>query len=253
MSLFTGLDSLFPVDAQRLITAEGFTIKQTRKCVKSFGPNVMVYGFICCTRLPTPNPVKALFQGVMFGQLNCDIVLKKFPRPLLMQPLCGSFEAEVEQFIVAYYTNFVYSQQKINTFYDKESSTIWRQSLNSRAAASFWENRHLVVPEIREGSKVTVVDYNFSVGAEQITVVVYGKIEFEDQSEPFVQCFGLAHKSDRIFIISDSLRLGVGAVQPPEDVVLVPAPKNAKRNEGHGARRKAEKDNRYSWTAPGSD
>lgn len=200
-----------------------------------------------------PNSVEALFLWDLFGQLNCDTVLKKFHRPLLMQPLCGSFEAEVEQFIVAYYTNFVYSQQKITTFYDKESSTIWRQSLNSRAAASFWENRHLVVPEIREGSKVTVVDYSFSVGAEQLTVIVYGKIEFEGQSEPFVQCFGLAHKCDRVFIISDSLRLGVGSVQPSEDVVLVPAPKSSKRNEGHGTRRKAEKDSRYSWTAPGSD
>ena len=148
-----------------------------------------------------------------------------------MEQPVADIEAEAAQFIVLYYQNFVYSPEELPKLYCQETATIWRESLKSAMAVKVAEAHAILVPPMEKGSTVTVINYSVNPNEFGYAISVLGKIEFDTASRVFVQDFVIAHKYDRIFIVSDSLRLDIlGAAQAPADVTYCkPRRKPAKR------------------------
>ena len=163
-----------------------------------------------------------------------------------MQPLVGAtLEAEAQEFVVAYYTAVVSKRREVRKFYDLEAGTVWRESLGSNVAVKFTEAQRILVPEIREGSKVTITNYNISPGEDSYNLVVSGAIEFEGSVTSFVQSFVIAHKYHRIFIVSDSLVTGPGTA-PSGDVVRVELPRQQSGGRHQWTKKKNDP---FNWTS----
>ena len=161
------------------------------------------------------------------------------------KPLVGAtLEAEAQEFIVAYYTAVVSKNRQVRKFYDLETGTIWRESLGSNVAVKLTEAQRILVPEIRDGSKVTITNYNVLPGEASYNLVVSGTIEFEGNVTSFVQSFVIAHKYDRIFIVSDSLVTGPGTA-PSGEVVRV----DLRRPQSGGRQWTKKRNDQFNWTS----
>lgn len=161
-----------------------------------------------------------------------------------MEQPVADVEAEAAQFIVLYYQNFVYSPEELPKLYCQETATIWRESLKSAMAVKVEEAHDILVPPMEKGSTVTVINYSVNPNEFGYAISVLGKIEFDTTSRVFVQDFVIAHKYDRIFIVSDSLRLDIlGAAQAPADVTYCkPRRKPAKRTPSDQAPKRTPSD-----------
>ena len=151
-----------------------------------------------------------------------------------------NIETEAAQFIVLYYTNLAYFPDELPKLYDQETAMVWRESLDSKMAVKFEDARSVLVPEIEKGSKVTVVNYSIIPNDFCYSVNVLGKIEFGESSRVFVQDFVIAHKYERIFIISDTLRLKLGDVEATDVAYREPRRKPKGKGGQQGERQQNE-------------
>ena len=107
-------------------------------------------------------------------------------------------------FIVAYYSIVIGEIDNLNKFYDVDAS-IWRNDLNSKVGVSLKKAKINLFPTIELGTDFSILSYSILPLKTGFSVSVIGQLKFEQSTRTFSQFFTLAKKSDRYFIVSDSL------------------------------------------------
>jgi hypothetical protein len=145
------------------------------------------------------------------------------------------------EFVMAYYTHLAYQPSDLPKFYDQDNARVWRSSLPSNIGVPFSTLGPQFIPDIPEGSSVTVLNYNVLPLETGLAVVVHGSLVCESFAKLFDQFFTLEQVADRFFITGDSLTL----IEAPRDsdllkgdgdYVSVPSRKNGGRGKGGGRR-----------------
>lgn len=142
---------------------------------------------------------------------------------LLMKSFSSTHELAAN-FVVAYYTSFVYKKDDIAKFYD-ENAVINRPSFSSPKPLS--QARLELAVSFQDGSVLNVSSYNATASEETILLNVTGYLNFNEIKRPFIQNFVLQEKYGRIFIIIDSYQyFEVNTVFAEADHnYVVPSPK----------------------------
>lgn len=111
-----------------------------------------------------------------------------------------------EQFVQAYYTTLIQNRNDLTKFYDKEAM-IWRDSFGNGEGKNFESAKPDLFVKISHGCDVSVTGYSFNNFHGGIHVFVNGHILDNDLVYVFVQSFVILEKSERYFIVSDTLKI----------------------------------------------
>ena len=111
-----------------------------------------------------------------------------------------------QQFIQAYYSTTLQDKDELIKFYDEEA-TFWRDSFGNGETKQVKDNKDKIALVIQPGSELVITnfaDINFKGG---IHVSVNGHIINDQNTVIFNQTFVLLQEADRLFIVSDVLKV----------------------------------------------
>jgi hypothetical protein len=113
------------------------------------------------------------------------------------------------QFVVAYYSAFVYNPETITHFYSS-SAVVFRRERNPVAGVPIRDlPPHTLAIPLQERGKLNVAGYSvLELDHEQLTVSVNGFLEQSPTRRfSFAQNFILEEREERMFVVRDSLLL----------------------------------------------
>ena len=111
-----------------------------------------------------------------------------------------------QQFIQAYYSTLIQNANDLSKFYDQEAS-IWRESFGNGESKKVEDCKDNLFPAVQQGSEVAITSFADNSFPGGFHISVFGHIIKDSITSVFNQTFVLLQRSDRIFIVSDALKI----------------------------------------------
>ena len=108
------------------------------------------------------------------------------------------------EFIKAYYSSVVQSPQKLQKYYS-ETATVFRPGMEQNLAVSVEKAGERLVPEVKQGSRVEVVDFSYTYLEDAVNIVVFVNILNSTETTTLTQYFTLSFRDNTVWIEADTL------------------------------------------------
>ena len=111
-----------------------------------------------------------------------------------------------KQFIKAYYQTVTQSKNDLIKFYEQDA-TVWRDSFGNGEGKKVEECKEKLALDVPVGSEIAIINFAENYFKGGLHLSVFGYINQNDINSVFNQTFVLMEHSDRVFIVSDALKV----------------------------------------------